>query len=102
MVVASPKPFAGYSDNTNLLNWLWNLGMPATTADRRWSISAAAAACIPCRRIAACGSLTGGDVDLHPVRLFNEDELDWSDPASGPAAPAQPSPGWSHTSPAGW
>jgi muramoyltetrapeptide carboxypeptidase LdcA involved in peptidoglycan recycling len=27
LVVANPKPFAGYSDNTNLLNWLWNLGL---------------------------------------------------------------------------
>jgi LD-carboxypeptidase N-terminal domain len=29
VVVACPKPFAGYSDNTNLLNWLWNLGVPS-------------------------------------------------------------------------
>ncbi len=27
LAVANPKPFAGYSDNTNLLNWLWNLGL---------------------------------------------------------------------------
>lgn len=27
VVQADPKPFAGYSDNTNLLNWLWNLGI---------------------------------------------------------------------------
>ena len=26
-VRADPKPFFGYSDNTNLLNWLWNLGI---------------------------------------------------------------------------
>lgn len=25
---ADPKPFVGYSDNTNLLNWLWDLGIP--------------------------------------------------------------------------
>ena len=23
----NPKPFFGYSDNTNVLNWLWNLGI---------------------------------------------------------------------------
>lgn len=33
---AGPKPFVGNSDNTNLLNWLWNLGSSATTAGRRW------------------------------------------------------------------
>lgn len=26
-VRADPKPFLGYSDNTNLLNWLWNHGV---------------------------------------------------------------------------
>ena len=25
---ADPKPFVGYSDNTNILNWLWQLGVP--------------------------------------------------------------------------
>lgn len=25
---ADPKPFLGYSDNTNILNWLWRLGIP--------------------------------------------------------------------------
>lgn len=25
---ADPKPFIGYSDNTNILNWLWELGVP--------------------------------------------------------------------------
>ena len=27
LVRADPKPFLGYSDNTNLLNWLWCLGV---------------------------------------------------------------------------
>ena len=26
--LADPKPFVGYSDNTNILNWLWGLGIP--------------------------------------------------------------------------
>lgn len=26
--LADPKPFLGYSDNTNILNWLWGLGIP--------------------------------------------------------------------------
>ncbi|MBO1756892.1 S66 peptidase family protein [Allobranchiibius sp. CTAmp26] len=28
VVVADPKPFVGYSDNTNILNWLWTHGVP--------------------------------------------------------------------------
>ncbi|WP_067350071.1 S66 family peptidase [Microbacterium hydrocarbonoxydans] len=27
LAVADPKPFCGYSDNTNILNWLWGLGI---------------------------------------------------------------------------
>lgn len=27
VVRADPKPFCGYSDNTNILNWLWNQGV---------------------------------------------------------------------------
>jgi muramoyltetrapeptide carboxypeptidase LdcA involved in peptidoglycan recycling len=29
VVARNPKPFLGYSDNTNLHNFLWNLGMPS-------------------------------------------------------------------------
>ena len=28
LATADPKMFLGYSDNTNLLNWLWSLGVP--------------------------------------------------------------------------
>lgn len=27
LALADPKPFVGYSDNTNILNWLWQLGI---------------------------------------------------------------------------
>lgn len=27
LAVGDPKPFVGYSDNTNILNWLWRLGV---------------------------------------------------------------------------
>lgn len=29
IVRGNPKPFFGYSDNTNLSNWLWKLGIPS-------------------------------------------------------------------------
>lgn len=28
IALADPKPFLGYSDNTNILNWLWTHGIP--------------------------------------------------------------------------
>jgi muramoyltetrapeptide carboxypeptidase LdcA involved in peptidoglycan recycling len=97
VVAASPKPFAGYSDNTNLLNWLWNLGIVSYHGGSTMVHLGRGGGLHP----VSAGSLraallAGGDVDLHPVEAFSEDELDWNDPASlGQAAPTQPSPGWS-------
>ncbi len=39
--------------------------------------------------------IDGGDLDLHPVEVFNEDELDWADPETlGQEPLSQPAPGW--------
>jgi muramoyltetrapeptide carboxypeptidase LdcA involved in peptidoglycan recycling len=97
VVTAHPKPFAGYSDNTNLLNWLWNLGIASyhggstmVHLGRGGGLHPVSAASL------RAALLTGGDVELQPVAEFSEDELDWHDLASlDQPPPAQPSPGWS-------
>ena len=39
--------------------------------------------------------VTGGDLELHPVEVFSEDERDWNDPARCSASRRPiPSPGW--------
>lgn len=44
--------------------------------------------------------MAGGDIDLHEVDTFSEDELDWADPGSLDREPlTQPSPGWSRHHP---
>src|SRR3954469_3528529 len=44
--------------------------------------------------------LTGGDVDLHPLAEFSEDEVSWSDPAALDTAPVtQRAPGWTWVRP---
>jgi len=45
--VADPKPYFGYSDNTNVLNWLSCTAYPPTTSARRWCTSRGAAASTP-------------------------------------------------------
>jgi muramoyltetrapeptide carboxypeptidase LdcA involved in peptidoglycan recycling len=96
LVVANPKPFLGYSDNTNLLNWLWNLGVAGYHGGSTMVHLARTGGLHP----VSAGSLraalmTGGDLDLHPVDEFTEDEIDWTDPASASVAPpALPGPGW--------
>ena len=96
VVRADPKPFAGFSDNTNLLNWLWNLGIVGLhggstmlhlgRAEGLHPVSAGSL-----RR----GLLTGGDLELHQVDVFCEDELPWDQPVAltGPSL-TRPSPGW--------
>jgi muramoyltetrapeptide carboxypeptidase LdcA involved in peptidoglycan recycling len=94
--LADPKPFLGFSDNTNLLNWLWNLGIAAFHGGSTMMHLGRSAGLHP----VSVGSLraallTGGDVDLRPVDVFSEDDLDWGDPATATStAPALPAPGW--------
>lgn len=96
VVSANPKPFAGYSDNTNLLNWLWNLGITSYHGGSTMVHLGRGGGLHP----VSAGSLraallTGGDVDLHPATSFSEDELDWKDPAAlVQPPPARPGPGW--------
>ena len=96
VVSNNPKPFLGYSDNTNLLNWLWNLGVAGFHGGSTMVHLGRGGGLHP----VSAGSLraallSGGDVVLHPVDVFSEDEPNWGDPGSGDrTAPTQPSPGW--------
>lgn len=95
-VLADPKPFVGFSDNTNLLNWLWNLGIAGYHGGSTMMHLGRGGAVHP----VSIGSLrsaliTGGDLRLQEVASFGEDELDWADPYSILQEPLQqPGPGW--------
>ncbi|HEY2507733.1 MAG TPA: S66 peptidase family protein [Streptosporangiaceae bacterium] len=97
VVAANPKPFAGYSDNTNLLNWLWNIGIVGYHGGSTMVHLGRGGRLHP----VSAGSLraallTGGDVELHETATFSEDEQPWQEaPASLAAEPTMlPSPGW--------
>jgi muramoyltetrapeptide carboxypeptidase LdcA involved in peptidoglycan recycling len=95
-IIADPKPFFGYSDNTNLLNWLWSHGVVGFHGGSTMVHLGRGGGLHP----VSAGSLrtalfTGGDLELHPVDEFSEDELDWGDPASlDRTAPTRPAAGW--------
>jgi muramoyltetrapeptide carboxypeptidase LdcA involved in peptidoglycan recycling len=93
---ADPKPFFGYSDNTNLLNWLWTHGIAAYHGGSTMVHLGRGGAAHPVTVASLRAALfTAGDVDLRPADPFGEDELDWADPASLDAvAPTRPGPGW--------
>ena len=96
VVKENPKAFVGYSDNTNLLNWLWNQGIAGYHGGSTMVHLGRGGRLHPVSASSLRAALiTGGDVDLHPVDAFSEDELDWDDPASlQHEPPAQASPGW--------
>jgi len=102
LVRADPKPFVGYSDNTNLLNWLWTHGVagfyggstqvqlgPGPAADEVHATSLRAAL------------LTGGRVELTEPGESEDIGKDWQDPAAlteyGDREPTEP---WTWAGPA--
>jgi muramoyltetrapeptide carboxypeptidase LdcA involved in peptidoglycan recycling len=94
--VADPKPFLGYSDNTNLLNWLWGNGVASYHGGSTMVHLGRGAGLHPVSTASLRAALfTGGDLELHPVEAFAEDEIDWADPESLTRSPAElPAPGW--------
>ncbi|MFF5080572.1 S66 peptidase family protein [Actinoplanes sp. NPDC000266] len=93
---ADPKPYFGYSDNTNMLNWLWAHGIasyhggstmvhlsrgPSIDAEHLTSLRAAL--------------FETTDLPITPVPGFRDEEINWEDPrALIDAAPVEPNPGW--------
>jgi muramoyltetrapeptide carboxypeptidase LdcA involved in peptidoglycan recycling len=96
LVAAHPKPFAGFSDNTNLLNWLWNLGLASWHGGSTMMHLGRGGGLHPLSAASLRAALLdGGDLDLQAADMFSEDELDWADPAALTTFPASgPGPGW--------
>jgi len=93
---ADPKPFFGYSDNTNLLNWLWRHGVAGYHGGSTMVHLARGGGVDPEHLASLRAALfDGGDLEIRPVDRFSDEELSWSDPASLTASgPSVPSPGW--------
>ncbi|PRY29553.1 S66 family peptidase [Pseudosporangium ferrugineum] len=93
--VADPKPFFGYSDNTNLLNWLWCHGVAGYHGMSTMVHLSRASGVGP--EVAAslrAALFTGGDLEIRPAAEFREDELNWGDPiALTGSVPSLTSPG---------
>src|SRR5215467_1354311 len=81
VAVANPKAFLGYSDNTNMLNWLWNLGVAGYHGGGTMERLGRAGGLHPVSLASLRAALIdGGEVVLHPVERFSEEELSWADP----------------------
>ena len=95
---ADPKPFFGFSDNTNLLNWLWrHWGLAGYHGgSTQMHLGRGGGVSPHLGRSLRAALMGGGDLGLQPVEPFSEEELNWVDPASlDVTRPSQPGPGWS-------
>jgi muramoyltetrapeptide carboxypeptidase LdcA involved in peptidoglycan recycling len=93
---ADPKPYFGYSDNTNVLNWLWFHGIASYHGGSTQVHLGRGGALHP----TSVGSLRSAlfdsaEVELTAAAEFWEDEIEWTDPAALTSTnPPVPSDGW--------
>ena len=92
----NPKPFFGYSDNTNVLNWLWNLGIVSFHGGSTMVHLGRGGATHPVSVASLRAALFDSDeIQLTPVETFSEDPIRWDTPAALTDEPPQrPSAGW--------
>lgn len=77
---ANPKPFFGYSDNTHLHNYLWNLGIPSYYGGSILTQYGMHGAMYE-ETIASLkhAFFNDGEFELKPNSNFNDKGLDWND-----------------------
>ncbi len=96
VIAANPKPFFGVSDNTNLHNYLWNLGIVSYYGGAVMVELGRAGSINPHTAEAFRAALLGdGWYDLRPAETFGDINRDWADPANLELEPEMlPGTGW--------
>ena len=97
VMIADPKPFFGFSDNTNLLNWLWFHGLRGYHGgSTQVHLGRAGHTHEVSMRSLRAALFEHVDLALAPAATFSEDEVQWDDPDWAKKTPAT-SPGgdWS-------
>jgi muramoyltetrapeptide carboxypeptidase LdcA involved in peptidoglycan recycling len=90
-----PTRFLGYSDNTNLLNWLWFHGIAGFHGGSTHVHVGPGPAIHPDHLASLRAALFGGEVVLTEPAEFSEDELPWaSAPALTETPRMRPAPPW--------
>jgi muramoyltetrapeptide carboxypeptidase LdcA involved in peptidoglycan recycling len=94
---ANPKPFFGYSDCTNLLVHLWNLGIVGYHGGSVMVEFGRPGALNPVTERSLRAALLGsGPYDLAPAEEFTDRGRPWQDPRTFESAPVmEPAGGWS-------
>ncbi|HEY1915222.1 MAG TPA: S66 peptidase family protein [Streptosporangiaceae bacterium] len=94
---AHPKPFFGYSDNTCLLAYLWQLGIVGDYGGSVMVQFGRPKAMHPATAASLRAALFSRDgYELAPVTQYGDEDGDWADPATfAPEPPMRPCDGWS-------
>ncbi|ADH92849.1 LD-carboxypeptidase [Arcanobacterium haemolyticum] len=80
LALADPKPFFGYSDNTNILAWLWQHGIGGFHGGGTQLHLGSGPGLDPIHVETLRGALFGDDVVVESVDASEDYGLDWSDP----------------------
>ncbi|SEO36253.1 S66 family peptidase [Actinacidiphila rubida] len=93
---ANPKPFLGYSDNTTLLAFLWNLGITGYHGGSVMVELGRPGAMHPLTRESLRAALLGsGPYELTAATAFCDVSRPWQDPATFASEPVlEPAGGW--------
>lgn len=102
LVRADPKPFLGYSDNTNLLSWLWTHGVAGFYGGSTQVHLGSGPAVDPAQLASLRAALlTGGELEVTEPGESEDYGRPWADPAAltsyGDREPTQP---WAWAGPA--
>jgi muramoyltetrapeptide carboxypeptidase LdcA involved in peptidoglycan recycling len=95
LVRRDPKPFLGYSDNTNVLNWLWTHGVAGFYGGSTQVHLGAGPAVDPVHELSLRSALlTGGLVEVIEPGESEDTGVEWSDPRAltdfGSREPTEP------------
>jgi muramoyltetrapeptide carboxypeptidase LdcA involved in peptidoglycan recycling len=96
LIRANPKPFFGYSDNTNLLHYLWRNGIVGFHGGSTMVHLGRGGRTHPDTMASLRAALfTPGWFDLTAPLGFSDESIDWNDPASLRTEPiTRPALGW--------
>jgi muramoyltetrapeptide carboxypeptidase LdcA involved in peptidoglycan recycling len=96
LIAANPKPFFGYSDNTNLLLYLWNAGIVGYYGSSVMYHLGRPGALHPLSTESLRAALfTSGAYELRPATTWRDEDTDWSVAATFEAEPPmKPADGW--------
>ncbi|MGA5501470.1 S66 family peptidase [Streptomyces umbrinus] len=96
LIRANPKPFFGYSDNTNLLAHLWNTGIVGYHGASVMGELGRPGAMDPLTAESVRAALfTSGEYELRPADRWRDIDRDWADPATFESEPeTRPGTGW--------